>query len=62
MLWIGGRDIKGPPSNGDDYSVSFVFGCQTKLTGLFIPQRENGIMGLSHGDDNFITQLRKAVR
>ncbi len=41
-------------------SVPFVFGCQTKLTGLFVPQEENGIMGMSHGPENFVAQLKAA--
>lgn len=53
---------KTPPSysSSSNFSTSFVFGCQTKLTGLFIPQRENGIMGMSAGEDNFVVQLKKA--
>lgn len=61
-LYIGGDKPKGPPSGGDKLALDFTFGCQTKLTGLFIPQRENGIMGLSNGEENILKQLKKAVR
>jgi len=61
QLYIGGEHAFSPNRQVDHYSAPFLFGCQVKLTGLFIPQTENGIMGLSNGPDNFVRQLKDAV-
>lgn len=62
QLFIGGSSTEAPPSEAHRYAVDFVFGCQTRLTGLFVPQKENGIMGLSNGEENILHQLKAAVR
>lgn len=61
FLWLGGVGVHGPPPDGDSYAIPFKFGCQVKLSGLFIPQRENGILGLSDGENNLLHHLKTQV-
>lgn len=61
VLWLGGFGVHGPPRDGASYAIPFKFGCQVKLTGLFIPQRENGILGLSNGENNLLHHLKNQV-
>ncbi|KAL7433060.1 hypothetical protein ACHAXH_003509, partial [Discostella pseudostelligera] len=53
-----------PPANNDvndgiimDFRLKF--GCQTKVTGLFQYQLEDGILGMDHRDGSFWDQLRE---
>jgi hypothetical protein len=45
LVWLGGMSDKHPERFLKNYGVRFPVGCQTKETGLFITQKENGIMG-----------------
>uniref|UniRef100_M4C083 Peptidase A1 domain-containing protein n=1 Tax=Hyaloperonospora arabidopsidis (strain Emoy2) TaxID=559515 RepID=M4C083_HYAAE len=44
------------------YGFRFPVGCQTKETGLFITQKENGIMGLGRHDRTVLSYMLKAGR
>ena len=65
LVWVG-----GPSSSiGDEmkgflktYGFRFPVGCQTKETGLFITQKENGIMGLGRHDRTVLSYMLKAGR
>lgn len=57
ILWVGGEVEEDGSSV---YQVPYSFGCQSSLTGLFRTQLENGIMGMSMGDDSLPSQLHKA--
>ncbi|OQR87033.1 aspartyl protease family A01B [Achlya hypogyna] len=62
LCWVGPLDATGAvDSNATQrlqaYGVRFPIGCQTKETGLFIGQKENGIMGLSQDRNTFLAYL-----
>ncbi|OQS06028.1 aspartyl protease family A01B [Thraustotheca clavata] len=60
LCWIGPMDNTNASFNGESFGVRFPIGCQTKETGLFIGQKENGIMGLSQSRNSFMSYLYQA--
>ena len=58
MTWLGGtavNDIFG----ADQRSIFFKFGCMTKLTGLFVTQLADGIMGLGFASsESYVSNLK----
>ena len=57
-LWVGGL-VESDVSGALDYTVDFLFGCQTSETGLFRTQLADGIMGMSMDKDTLPYQLKK---
>lgn len=47
------------PEDAKDFSFPMVFGCQTSITGLFITQLADGIMGLSNQEGSVWNQAYK---
>lgn len=63
LVWVGGFE------GGDNadaivkhFGVRFPLGCQTKETGLFITQKENGIMGMGRHSATVMAHLLNAGR
>lgn len=48
------------PFLASKFTFPLKFGCQTRLTGLFITQLADGIMGLDKADASFVKQMHKA--
>ncbi|EQC28812.1 hypothetical protein SDRG_13493 [Saprolegnia diclina VS20] len=65
LCWVGPLDASGESNATSSMAaagVRFPIGCQTKETGLFIGQKENGIMGLSQDRNTFMAYLVSAKR
>ncbi|KDO21564.1 hypothetical protein SPRG_13375 [Saprolegnia parasitica CBS 223.65] len=65
LCWVGPLDATGGSNATTTMAASgvrFPIGCQTKETGLFIGQKENGIMGLSQDNNTFMAYLVSANR
>jgi hypothetical protein len=63
LVWVGG--YAGGESADvilKHYGVRFPLGCQTKETGLFITQKENGIMGMGRHSATVMAHLLSAGR
>ncbi|KAG9398254.1 hypothetical protein AC1031_014848 [Aphanomyces cochlioides] len=60
LCWIGSLDEKNAPFYLSHYGIRFPIGCQTKETGLFITQKENGIMGMSQDPSTLVPTLVQA--
>lgn len=63
LVWVGGY---AGGENADvilkHYGVRFPLGCQTKETGLFVTQKENGIMGMGRHSATVMAHLLSAGR
>ena len=47
-VYAGGRDVIDAVEPQDErYAINFMFGCQTSMTGLFVTQLADGIIGMS---------------
>ncbi|KAF0696100.1 Aste57867_13138 [Aphanomyces stellatus] len=62
VCWIGPLqdDLSNAAYLVQKYGVRFPIGCQTKETGLFITQKENGIMGMSQDPNTIVPFLVQA--
>ncbi|CAK4204643.1 unnamed protein product [Aphanomyces euteiches] len=60
LCWIGSLNEKNAPFYLSHYGIRFPIGCQTKETGLFITQKENGIMGMSQDPSTLVPTLVQA--
>jgi hypothetical protein len=57
-LYLGGSEILDSVEPGDEnYAIEFMFGCQTSMTGLFVTQLADGIMGMSSHSATLPKQL-----
>lgn len=54
---IGGSIHGEDPLNAADYEFNMVFGCQTKITGLFKTQLADGIMGMCLKPSSIFNQM-----
>ncbi|GLD93608.1 hypothetical protein PINS_up002200 [Pythium insidiosum] len=62
LVWLGGFSGKHVEGIMKNYGVRFPFGCQTSETGLFITQKENGIMGLGRHKATLMSYMVKENR
>ncbi|CEG49198.1 Aspartyl protease [Plasmopara halstedii] len=64
LVWVGGYSSSNDAMEGLLKTFGFLYplGCQTKETGLFITQKENGIMGLGRHPSSILTYMVKAGR
>lgn len=56
---IGGLIHGENPKNAADYKFDMVFGCQTKITGLFKTQLADGIMGMCLKPSSIFNQMHQ---
>ncbi|GKY93887.1 hypothetical protein MPSEU_000355600 [Mayamaea pseudoterrestris] len=57
-FYCGGTDVlDSVDPNDSNYAIEFMFGCQTAMTGLFITQLADGIMGLSQHQATLVKNL-----
>ncbi|TYZ53841.1 hypothetical protein PybrP1_004602, partial [[Pythium] brassicae (nom. inval.)] len=62
LVWVGGFSGTNADHIMRHYGVRFPLGCQTKETGLFITQKENGIMGLGRHRSTVLSYMVSAKR
>jgi hypothetical protein len=64
LVWVGGFSSPSDEMEGllKTFGFRFPVGCQTKETGLFITQKENGIMGLGRHQSTVMSYMLKAGR
>ncbi|KAL4127948.1 hypothetical protein PRIC2_006944 [Phytophthora ramorum] len=64
LVWVGGFSSKDDEVEGvlKTFGFRFPVGCQTKETGLFITQKENGIMGLGRHRSTVMSYMLSAGR
>ncbi|GMF13809.1 unnamed protein product [Phytophthora lilii] len=64
LVWVGGFSSKAEEVEGvlKTFGFRFPVGCQTKETGLFITQKENGIMGLGRHRSTVMSYMLNAGR
>ena len=57
-LYCGGKDVLDAVEPKDQrYAIDFMFGCMTKVNGLFLTQLADGIMGMSAHEVTLTKQL-----
>lgn len=57
VAWLGGMNDKHPDRFLKHFGVRMPVGCQTKETGLFITQKENGIMGFGRDKATLMSHM-----
>ncbi|DBA04972.1 TPA: hypothetical protein N0F65_006974 [Lagenidium giganteum] len=62
LVWVGGFEGKNMDAIMRHFGFHFPVGCQTKETGLFITQKENGIMGLGNNKETIMSYMLKEKR
>lgn len=62
MVWLGGFGNANADAIIQNYGFRFPLGCQTKETGLFISQKENGIMGMGRHQTTIMAHMLSANR
>lgn len=62
LVWVGGFSGEDADAIVKHYGVRFPLGCQTKETGLFITQKENGIMGMGRHSKTVMAHMLSAGR
>lgn len=64
LVWVGGFSSPSDEMEGvlKTFGFRFPVGCQTKETGLFITQKENGIMGLGRHHSTVMSYMLNAGR
>ncbi|KAF4325481.1 hypothetical protein BBO99_00002030 [Phytophthora kernoviae] len=64
LVWVGGFSSRSDEIEGvlKTFGFRFPVGCQTKETGLFITQKENGIMGLGRHRSTVMAYMLSAGR
>lgn len=64
LVWVGGFSSPADEMEGvlKTFGFRFPVGCQTKETGLFITQKENGIMGLGRHRATIMSYMLNAGR
>lgn len=62
LVWVGGFSGADTDFIMHHYGVRFPLGCQTRETGLFITQKENGIMGLGRDKATVLSYMVNAKR
>ncbi|KAF4036569.1 Eukaryotic aspartyl protease [Phytophthora infestans] len=64
LVWVGGFSTPSDEMEGilKTFGFRFPVGCQTKETGLFITQKENGIMGLGRHRSTVMSYMLNAGR
>ncbi|CAH0481060.1 unnamed protein product [Peronospora belbahrii] len=64
LIWLGGLASLSDEVEGvmKTFGFRFPVGCQTKETGLFVTQQENGIMGLGRHHSTVMSYMLKAGR
>ncbi|KAG6619283.1 Beta-secretase 2 [Phytophthora cinnamomi] len=64
LVWVGGFSSPADEMEGvlRTFGFRFPVGCQTKETGLFITQKENGIMGLGRHRSTVMSYMLNAGR
>ncbi|KAI9911176.1 hypothetical protein PsorP6_009162 [Peronosclerospora sorghi] len=64
LVWIGGFSSRNDDIEGilETFGFRLPVGCQTKETGLFVTQKENGIMGLGRHHSTVLSYMLQAGR